>query len=279
MTAERYVWRKLSSARWEHVWPERLQEFADRLAITALAGKPTIRVEVFALTRADGERLAKTFGGTCAKQTRETQMNSANPRKPISIRGKLSIISSEVERSAAGRNAAVLLVPAGMAFGTGEHATTLNCLRFIVDFATARTGTKWTALDLGCGTGILALAARRLGATEVTGGDFDPACVRITRENCQANELRGVKIQKFDVLKWVPERKYDLVSANLYSTILVSIAPKLARAVAARGMLVFSGVMRDQESEVTAALKKAGLRLAELKRQGKWIAGTATLAK
>jgi ribosomal protein L11 methyltransferase len=166
-----------------------------------------------------------------------------------------------------------------MAFGTGAHATTLNCLRFLVDFASTRTGSNWTALDLGCGSGILALAARQLGAKQVLAADFDPECVRITRENSEANGLRGVTVRKLDVLTWEPQAKFDLVAANLYSTILVAIAPKLARSIAPGGMLIFSGVMRDQEAEVSTAFKKAGLKVTETKRQGKWVAGTVSLKK
>src|SRR5215207_50089 len=157
MSRERYVWRKLSSANSEDAWPDRLSEFAERLAITTPAGKPTIRVEVFDISRKDAERLKKAFGGQSAKHTRNLPAAGGGRTKPINIRGCLSIISSESERSLVRQSMPVLIIPAGMAFGTGEHATTLNCLRFLVDFATARAGGAWTALDLGCGTGILAL--------------------------------------------------------------------------------------------------------------------------
>jgi ribosomal protein L11 methyltransferase len=278
MTGELYAWRRVSTARWEDVWPERLSEFSDRLAITSLAGKPRIRVEVFAISKGDANRLTKAFGGIAAKQRRDVPVGTKQ-RIPINVRGRLSIVSSDSERSTVRGNAPVLVIPAGMAFGTGEHATTLNCLRFLVDFATTRAGAEWTALDLGCGSGILALAARQLGARQVLAADFDSECVRITRENSRANGLRSVTIRKLDVLTWAPDSKFDLVAANLYSTILVAIAPKLAQSIAPGGMLVFSGVMRDQETDVTAAFKKAGLKVTETKRQGKWIAGTASLKK
>jgi len=278
MTGDRYVWRKLSAAKWEDVWPERLSEFAECLAITTLAGRPTIRIEVFGVSRADGERLTKAFGGKLAEQARDVPL-TVTKRKPINVRGRLSIISSEAERASLRGNSPALLIPAGMAFGTGEHATTLNCLRFLVDFARSKAGSDWRALDLGCGSGILALAARQLGAKEVIAGDFDRECVRATRENIRANGLRDVAVRKLNVLEWEPNSKFDLVSANLYSTILVAIAPKLTRSLAPNGRLIFSGVMRDQEAEVASAFKKARLKVTETKRQGKWVAGTATLNK
>src|SRR5436190_9370083 len=99
MTEEGYAWRKLSAAKWEDVWPERLSEFAERLAITSLAGKPTIQVEVFGITRGDADRLTKNFGGAAARQTREANVK-ASKGKPINVRGRLSIVASEAERSA-----------------------------------------------------------------------------------------------------------------------------------------------------------------------------------
>src|SRR5688572_16613881 len=129
MSRERYAWRKLSSAKWEEEWPERLSEFAERLAITTIAGKPTIRVEVFDISRKDAERLTKEFGGTSAKHTHDSSAGQSERTKPINVRGRLSIISDESQRALARESAPVLLIPAGMAFGTGEHATTLNCLR------------------------------------------------------------------------------------------------------------------------------------------------------
>ncbi|MEQ1862106.1 MAG: 50S ribosomal protein L11 methyltransferase [Chthoniobacteraceae bacterium] len=266
-----FVWRKLSPAKWDDVWPERLAEFVDRLAITALAGSKTSRLEVFALDRRDATRLAKEFGGTVSKQTRDWLKAPAAPRAPINVRGRLYIVTSEAERPV---GKAALIVPAGMAFGTGEHATTLNCLRFVADFAAAQTA-RWELLDVGCGSGILALAARALGATKVEAGDFDPDCVRTAKQNVRLNKLRGVAVRKMDVFDWKPARTWPAITANLYSTILIQIAPKLARALAPGGTLIFSGVMRDQEREVVAAFRKAGLRIGDIKRQGKWIAGTA----
>jgi ribosomal protein L11 methyltransferase len=275
MSGERLTWRKLSAAITEDLWTERLSAFADRLAITALAGKPTVRVEVFALSRREADGLKGEFGGSVAKQPSLASLGETR-RKPINIRGRLHVVASESEKEGFGRDGHALFIPTGMAFGTGEHATTLNCLRFLVDFAAVNEKRRWSILDLGCGSGILALGARMLGAGRVIAADFDPECVRVTRENCRANGLSGVTIRRVDVLTWEPRETFDLVCANLYSTILVQIAAKLADSVATGGTLIFSGVMRYQEKEVTKVFAKAGLRVTQVKRQGKWIAGTAS---
>ena len=179
-TRDLYQWRKLSAAKWEDVWPERLSEFADRLAITTLPTRKTIRLEVFALTKSEAERLRQAFGGSASVQRTDWMSKSVAPRPPINVRGKLLVVTSVAERDAASGKRPALLVPAGMAFGTGEHATTATCLRLLADIAAERAGQRWEMLDLGCGSGILALAAALLGAARVEAYDFDPACVRMS---------------------------------------------------------------------------------------------------
>jgi ribosomal protein L11 methyltransferase len=272
MTEQRFTWRKLSAAKWEDVWPERLSEFADRLAITALVAGKTIRVEVFELTKKEADYISKEFGGTVSKQNHDWLKASAKTRAPIKIRSRLAVISSQAERKTIKPGTPALVIPAGMAFGTGEHATTLNCLRFLADLADEHKGRNWEVIDLGCGSGILALAARMLGARRCLAGDFDPDCVRTTRENIAHNKLSGLTVKRLDVFNWTPERTWDVVTANLYSTILVQIAPKLAKSLAPDGTLIISGVMRDQEADVMKALTRQKLKPVKIARQGKWIA-------
>lgn len=272
MNAPKFTWRKLSAAKWEDVWPERLSEFANRLAITSLTAGKSIRVEVFALTKKEAAHISKEFGGTIARQTQDWLKANGKARVPIKIRGKLAVVSSEAERASIKPGTPTLIIPAGMAFGTGEHATTLNCLRFLADIADKHSGKSWELIDLGCGSGILALAARTLGAKRCLAGDFDPDCVRTTRENIARNKLSGVTVKRLDVFSWNPDRTWDVVAANLYSTILVAIAPKLAKSLAPDGTLIVSGIMRDQETAVMKALAQHRLKPVKIARQGKWIA-------
>lgn len=272
MNAPRFKWRKLSAAKWEDVWPERLSQFSDRLAITALGTSKSIRIEVFELSKKEAAHISKEFGGSVSEQNGDWLTANPKARAPIKIRGQLAIVSNESERAAAKAGTPTLLIPAGMAFGTGEHATTLNCLRFLADFADEHADHPWEAIDLGCGSGILALAARMFGAEKCVAGDFDPECVRTTRENITHNKLSGVTVKRLDVFKWTPERTWDVVTANLYSTILIEIAPKLAKTLAPHGSLIISGIMRNQEADVLAALARQRLKPVKVVRQGKWIA-------
>ena len=273
-----HVWRKLAGAKWEDAWEERLAGFSDRLAITGLPGAKTIRLEVFQLNKADAGRLRRAFGGTVAVQKQWKPVPGAKPRPPILVRGRLAVIAGERERGAVKRGVPALLIPAGMAFGTGEHATTVTCLRLLADIADELRAQRWEMLDLGTGSGILALAARVLGAAKCEGADFDPHAVRTAKANVLANRITRVSMRKLDVRAWTPARKWTVVAANLFSGLLIEVAPKLAAAVAAGdGRLILSGILRTQEAGVVAALQKAGVRIGKTVRRGKWIAMLATL--
>ena len=270
-----YTWRKLGAAKWEDAWAERLREVSDRLAITALAGAKTIRLEAFQLTKAQADRLKKAFGGAVAVQ-KKLRAVSAAVNAPIRVRDKLVVVGSERARVAEKKafpERSVLLIPAGMAFGTGDHATTASCLRFLADVSGALAGRPWEMLDLGTGSGILALAARVFGARRAEAGDFDPHAVRTAKENARLNAIKGVTVKKIDVRSWRPERTWEVVAANLFSDLLMEVAPKIVAAVAPGGRLVFSGILRTQEAEVVAAFRRAGLHIDRLVRKGKWVSG------
>ncbi|HET6409856.1 MAG TPA: 50S ribosomal protein L11 methyltransferase, partial [Chthoniobacteraceae bacterium] len=158
MSAQHFTWRKLSAAKWEDVWPERLSQFSDRLAITSLTTGKSIRIELFELNKREAAQVEKEFGGTVSKQNRDWLKINAQARPPIKVRSQLAVVSNDTERSTIKAGTPTLTIPAGMAFGTGEHATTLNCLRFLADFARENKEEPWEMIDLGCGSGILALA-------------------------------------------------------------------------------------------------------------------------
>ena len=276
-SATHYTWRKLGSAKWEDAWVERLQEVSDRLAITSLAGAKTIRLEAFQLTKAQAGRLRKAFGGTVAVQKKQRAVSEA-VRVPIKVRDVLVVVGSERERTGQEKllpGRAVLVIPAGMAFGTGDHATTATCLRFLADVSETLAGKTWEMLDLGAGSGILALAARVLGARRVEAGDFDPHAVRTAKENVRLNGLTNVVVKKTDVRDWKPPRTWDVVAANLFSDLLQEVAPKIAAATARDGWIVFSGILRTQEREVVVAFRRAGLHIERVVRKGKWVSGLA----
>ena len=162
---------------------------------------------------------------------------------------------------------AVITLDPGMAFGTGQHETTRMCLEALDRLV--RRGAS--VLDLGCGSGILALAAARLGAASVRALDIDPDCVRITRDNAEANALDSVvRAGAIAPDGPLPEGPFDVVVANIVAAVIVARAPALVAALAREGALVVSGVIAAREQEVREALVAAGARISRVRAMGEW---------
>jgi len=269
------VWKKLASAKWEDAWQERLAFLETRLVISALPNSKSIRLEGWDVTAKEAKALETQFGGKTQKvNAREIIVKSqGTKREPINIRGVLRVADRVEAKLSAAEKERTIVIPAGMAFGTGEHATTASCLRLLVDVVKKQPkGAKWQALDLGTGSGILAIAARKLGAARVLAGDYDPEAVRVARENAVANSTPEVKFQKFDLTTWEPKVACDVVLANVFSGILIETAGTITKSLKPDGALILSGILRAQETEVVAAFQKKGLKLAKAVRKGKWVA-------
>ncbi len=223
--------------------------------------------------------MAKKFGGQVrAVRDESWQPTPATTRgHPLSIGGGLLVTGYPDELAAlraARPDRRVLCVPAAMAFGTGEHATTAMCLRFLTEIARRRRTERWEILDLGMGSGILALAGSAFGAKDAFGLDNDAHAVRTARENARLNGIsaRQVRFERADLSTWRPGgRTWPVVMANLFSELLVSLMPEVvAPAVAPGGDLVLSGVLANQADGVVAAVRAAGLTLLTVKRRGRW---------
>lgn len=261
----RFMWSRLTSSKWEDAWRESLRFVgATRLAIFSMPGRDRIRLEVYSLAKRDAAALVERFGGKIRRQPSTAEIVKAAPRTaPLKIRGRLTVRDSG--RAAPG----TIVVPAGMAFGTGEHATTATCLRLLVDVS--RPLTRWTMLDLGTGSGILAIAAHQLGARRVEACDFDADAVRVARQNTAANAAPEIRIIRRDVTRWTPRRSFDIVTANLFSRVLIDAAPAIAASVSANGQLIFSGVLREQLDACLETFSKCNLHPLRIVRRGKWV--------
>jgi ribosomal protein L11 methyltransferase len=159
-------------------------------------------------------------------------------------------------------NAIKVRIEAGAAFGTGHHATTLGCLLALDGLL--KTGRWPRVLDIGCGTGVLAIAAARAGSITVLGADIDPDAVRIARDNARINGVRA-RFVLADGLAHAflrRARPYDLVLANVLAGPLVRMSPTIGAAVRRGGAIVLSGLLRSQARTVLAAYRDQGLRLA-----------------
>jgi ribosomal protein L11 methyltransferase len=159
-----------------------------------------------------------------------------------------------------------LIVPAGAAFGTGEHATTAMSLRLLEE-VTRGTEPRFV-VDLGAGSGILALAAKCFGARRVVGIDVDPTAISTAKASAHLNKIDNIDFQLGDVRQWKPAGAIEIVTANLSSELLIQILPKLKRS----NWLMLSGVLRAQEKEFVRALRRHKIDIVEVRRRGKWIA-------
>jgi ribosomal protein L11 methyltransferase len=167
-------------------------------------------------------------------------------------------------------NAVGLRIEAGAAFGTGHHGTTAGCL---VAFDALLKRRRFAAvLDVGCGAGVLAIAAARTGSRSVVGTDLDPVSVRIAGENARLNRAgaRFVRANGLGHALVAAGAPYDLVFANILARPLVRLAPDIRRALAPGGIAILSGLLRGQERLVRAAYLARGLRLVRRYHRDAW---------
>ena len=268
----------MSAAQWADAWEERF--FGNPNAVlTHLKGGKSVRVQVYCGTAEEGERIREQFGGTMRRLADESWMKPQPVTRPsLKIRDRIVITQDEsekgrrqLERKYPGRE--VICIPAEMAFGTGDHPTTATCLRFLTDEAKRRKGTEWNLLDLGCGSGVLAVAGRLLGAGTCEAVDYDPKAVEVARRNLERNGVDRVTVKESDVLKFKPRRKYDVVAANLFAGVLREVIPGVLKNLSSGGALLISGVLRDQWDATREVAERAGLEVIESRKRGKWVSG------
>jgi ribosomal protein L11 methyltransferase len=180
--------------------------------------------------------------------------------------GRVVIVPSWAREPLADGEVAITLDP-GMAFGTGLHPTTRACLVLLQ----AVEPMPATVLDVGCGSGILALAALRLGASRAVGIDTDPLAVVAARENAERNGLGDRLEVEAGTLGPEPAERFPLVVANLVAAVLVELAPRLAAHTAPGGTVLASGIIEPRGTEVLDALSAAGLRAVDRRGDGEWV--------
>ena len=264
------LWQKQATAAWLAAYEAHIEEFAGLgLAVIARPGRTRSLVQVVCPRRSKAERLQRNFGGTI--EVLPSDWSSVSPpHPPIRIGRRLEIVSQPTPSSGSDDRLR-LIIPAAGAFGTGEHSTTAMSLRLLEE-ATRKLPAGWRLLDAGTGTGILALAARRLNAVEVLGLDNDPRAVAHARQNARLNHIGRAKFITADILRWKPHTRYEVVTANLFSELLIAALPILRRALRPNGCLIVSGILREQTESVVHALTKARFHLAQQRRRGKWVA-------
>ena len=290
-----YLWRRTAEIRWLKAREELLQAHAHgQLVIVRRPERKRLELEIVCRSRSNSSALLTEFGGRIEALPRNwLERFARGDAKRIKIGKRLMVVRSMNEqqrcsvrcpqrsfhhrvRPGALRAAhpaadtikpALLVIPASLAFGTGEHVTTAMSLRFFEQL-TRRWNPGWSFVDLGTGSGILALAAKRLGAGLVIGIDNDPAAISMAKSNARVNKIRGATFQLGDVHRWNPAQKTDVITANLYSDLLIEILPKLRGGA----WLILSGILCSQKHEFVRALQRNHLDIIDMKRRGKWMA-------
>lgn len=176
------------------------------------------------------------------------------------------------------KNKFLIEIDPGISFGTGKHETTQLCIRQIRKYL--KEGER--VLDVGCGSGILSIAALKLGAGSVVGTDVDGDCITSTHENMTVNHL-AENSGEFYVGNLIDDKAfqkkigtgYDLVVANILADIIIPMAPALYQCAKEQGVLITSGIIDFKENEVKEALKQAGFEILEVNHQGEWVNVTA----
>ncbi|MFL6569113.1 MAG: 50S ribosomal protein L11 methyltransferase [Chthoniobacterales bacterium] len=244
-----YLWRRRATPAWWAAHESTLRErFGPCLAIIEQPNRKTLQIEI----TCESPKELKEFGGDARKLPRDwlTRFARQQKAKPLRI------------------NRRELIIPAGAAFGTGEHATTAMSLTMLKEMLRAGD----SAVDLGTGSGILALAAHLLGAKRVVAIDNDPIAIRTARENARHNRIRGVQFVLGDARRSPASERFDVLTANLFSELLIEALPKWRQVLKENARLILSGVLRIQERDVLRALRANGFRVIKVRRRGKWIA-------
>jgi ribosomal protein L11 methyltransferase len=183
---------------------------------------------------------------------------------PIDIGENLTIIPSWLKQDT---DRVPIVIDPGMVFGTGYHETSQTCLILIEKFSKANK--KESCLDIGTGSGILAIGAAKLGFRQVTALDIDPMAIDAAVRNVQENGLSNVVVRDGDIRS--VDGSFDLIVANLLSGILVDIATEIVSHLEPEGTAILSGMLAGQEDEVIKTFEKAGLNLGETVISGKWV--------
>lgn len=190
--------------------------------------------------------------------------------KPIKTGEKLVIVPEWETYDPADGEIVVLMDP-GMAFGTGTHETTRLCAMLLEKYV--RPGDRM--LDVGCGSGILAICAAKLGAGSCFACDIDPVAVRIAGENAALNQTAQVETGVSDLLAQAKKAPggYHVCCANIVADVIIRLSPDIGGFMEPDGVLIVSGIITERAEETVSALKAAGWHLIAERRENGWFAG------
>ena len=193
--------------------------------------------------------------------------------KPIKIGEKLVVVPMW-EKYDAGEDEIIVKMDPGMAFGTGTHETTRLCATLLEKYVNSST----LMLDVGTGSGILAICASKLGAEKCYAYDIDPVAIRVARENVKDNDVTNIECEVSDLLKGVKEQKYDVIAANIVADIIIRMLPDIGKYMHKDTILVISGIIDERCADVYESISKNGFTTVEEIHENGWCAISLKLA-
>jgi ribosomal protein L11 methyltransferase len=213
-------------------------------------------------------RVREALGGASARAEAVESEDWAETwkRHVRPVRAGRIFVGPPWELARAGDAKVVISIEPGMAFGTGDHPTTALCLGALDEALGARPGAS--VLDVGTGSGVLAIAALKLGASRVVANDIDPVAVRVARENARLNAAEGIDFSDRPLERL--QGAFDVVVGNLFAGVIRQLAPRLSPRLAPGGLLLVSGILAPEVDAVLAALLRERLRLRERRDGGEW---------
>lgn len=193
--------------------------------------------------------------------------------KPSKITDRIVVKPTWEQYEKQSEDELIIEIDPGMAFGTGTHETTTLCVKLLEKYTEASDA----VLDVGCGSGILSIAAGLLGIKNILGIDIDPIAVEVSKENVELNKLDHViTIQYGDLTKGI-DFKADVVVANLMADLVMMLSEDVAKHLKGKGMFISSGILIEKQTLVSEAIKKNGFEIIEVLEQGEWCAIAARL--
>ena len=212
------------------------------------------------------EKIRKTFGDVEVCETKEEDWanNWKEYYKPLHIGEKVVVRPCWEEYTPEDGEKVITLDP-GAAFGTGSHETTSMCIELIEKYI--KSGDK--ALDIGCGSGILAVAACVLGAESAIGVDIDPLAVKTAAENAKLNDIENITVIEGNLTDKVSGR-FGLVIANIVADVIISLLPDVPAFMEEDGVFICSGIIDDRADEVRVAISENGFEILEEMHKKDW---------